>query len=143
MANAVAAATRANTSIFSIDPRGLAPLTNGAAHFDDAPIEGHTSLQVLAEDTGGRAILRTNNLRHALRSDGEGRQLVLRPRLRGAARSAPWVVPHDQRASEPSECGDPIPRGVAGFPATRRLPRLSRPRRRCESRVCPRRCKRP
>jgi VWFA-related protein len=62
MANAVAAATRANTSIFSIDPRGLSVAANGAAHFDDAPIEGHTSLQVLAEDTGGRAILRTNNV---------------------------------------------------------------------------------
>lgn len=71
--DAVAAATRANASIFAFDPRGLATMLPGGGGADNfreqstnaGVTEGHLSLQVLADNTGGRAILRTNNLDRA------------------------------------------------------------------------------
>jgi hypothetical protein len=53
---------RANTSIFAIDPRGLSLFTNGAAHFDDAPPEGHRAFRCWRKTPAAARFLRTNNL---------------------------------------------------------------------------------
>jgi VWFA-related protein len=68
--DAVGAATRANASIFALDPRGLATMLPARSSPDDfreaattgGITAGHLSLQVLADDTGGRALLRSNNI---------------------------------------------------------------------------------
>jgi VWFA-related protein len=78
MQNAIAAATRANVSIYSVDPRGLVSGMEDALQIgsfaDDGSITSanlleevrleHDSLRVLAEQTGGFAVLNQNDFRN-------------------------------------------------------------------------------
>ena len=78
MQDAIAAATRANVSIYSVDPRGLVTGMEGAleigAFADDNSITSanlleevrleHDSLHVLADQTGGFAVLNQNDFRN-------------------------------------------------------------------------------
>lgn len=78
MQNAIAAATRANVSIYSVDPRGLVSGMEDALEIgsfaDDGSITSanlleevrleHDSLHVLADQTGGFAVLNQNDFRN-------------------------------------------------------------------------------
>ncbi len=76
---AIGSATRANVSIYTVDPRGLTTLAGTDASFAGGPIDAdpalklgslgmqdemrvqHDSLRVLAEETGGFAVLNSND----------------------------------------------------------------------------------
>jgi len=75
----VAAATRSNVSIYSVDPRGLATGTEDAIEMGAFPVDGsvstinlmdemryeHDSLRTVADETGGFAVLNQNDFRTA------------------------------------------------------------------------------
>ena len=79
----VAAATRANVSIFSVDPRGLTSLGDEGLDVRSVPQEAHLnigpatlqrevrmtqdSLRVLSDETGGFALVNANDLRDGMR----------------------------------------------------------------------------
>ena len=73
----VAAATRANVSVYSVDPRGVSSGMEDAIEIGGFPVDGsissvqlmdemrheHDSLRVLADETGGFAVLNQNDFR--------------------------------------------------------------------------------
>jgi VWFA-related protein len=75
----IAAATRANVNIYSVDPRGLASGTEDAIEISGFPSDGsikssdlmaemrleHDSLRVIADETGGFPVLNQNDYRTA------------------------------------------------------------------------------
>src|SRR6185436_3854046 len=75
----VAAATRSNVSIYSVDPRGLTTGTEDAIEMGSFPVDGsistinlmdemryeHDSLRAVADETGGFAVLNQNDFRTA------------------------------------------------------------------------------
>jgi len=79
--NAISAATRANVSIYSVDPRGLTDMGDEAIEIQSLPDDpslnlgpqamlaelrlSQDSLRVIAEETGGFAALNTNDFRDA------------------------------------------------------------------------------
>jgi VWFA-related protein len=139
--DAVANAARSNTSIYAIDPRGLAGLQDdaievsslpdettglGASAFAEALRWTQDNLRILAEETGGFALLNTNDV-HAgfdrlvrenseyyvlgyqstnVRRDGRFRRVevrVKRPNVRAVARRG-YFAPEDRpaRKEEPN-----------------------------------------
>ncbi len=68
----VDAANRANISVYSIDPRGLAPVVTAGAQVDPSEMKAHllktqSSLRTLAEATGGVAVVNDNDFTGALK----------------------------------------------------------------------------
>jgi VWFA-related protein len=66
------AANRANVSVFSIDPRGLAPVVSAAFQVDQNEMKLHlrktqSSLRALSEATGGLAVVNDNDFTGALK----------------------------------------------------------------------------
>jgi VWFA-related protein len=66
------AANRANVSVYSIDPRGLAPVVTAGAQVDQSEMKTHlqktqSSLRTLAEATGGVAVVNDNDFTGALK----------------------------------------------------------------------------
>jgi VWFA-related protein len=65
-------ANRANATLFTIDPRGLVGTTDAGQHIDQDEWNTHLqktngSMRVLAEDTGGFAVLNSNDFDPALK----------------------------------------------------------------------------
>jgi VWFA-related protein len=59
-------ANRANVSVYTIDPRGLAGVTDAGQYVDQSELRTYiqkttSSLRYLAEETGGFAIVNTND----------------------------------------------------------------------------------
>lgn len=66
------AANRANATLFTVDPRGLVGTTDAGQHIDQDEWTTHiqktqSSLRTLAEDTGGFALINTNDFEPALK----------------------------------------------------------------------------
>jgi VWFA-related protein len=124
--DAITAATRNNVAIYSVDPSGLTTVT-GAAEMDR-----RAGLQVVAEDTGGLAIVGTNNFAGGFQSivrdnstyyilgyspatehrDGkfhDVRVRVTKPGLTVRARKGYFAPPAEARASSLP----PLPAGVS------------------------------
>ena len=134
----VAAATRANVNVYSVDPRGLSSGTEDAIELSGFPADGsisstalmnemrleHDSLRVVAEETGGFAVLNQNDFRNGFtrilednssyyvlgyyptndRRDGRFRNVdvkVLKPGLRVRARRGYNAPTAGKKAAEP------------------------------------------
>jgi VWFA-related protein len=79
MRDLIAAATRANVSFYTVDPRGVSTGMEDAIEIGSVPTDGsisttqmmdemrieHDSLRTIAEDTGGFAVLNQNDYRNA------------------------------------------------------------------------------
>ena len=104
MRDVIAAATRSNVSIYSIDPRGLTSLADESINvsggfpddpslnlslqsFQDSLRISQDSLRSLSEETGGFAAVNQNDFSERLPARRPGQQLVLRPRLLPEERS--------------------------------------------------------
>ena len=147
----VNAATRANVSVYSVDPRGVTNGLEDAIEISSMPADGsisttdmmnemrieHDSLRVVAEETGGFAVLNQNDFRNAFsrilednssyyvlgyypandKRDGRFRNVqvkVLRPGLKVRARRG-YAAPLPARKAKP-EKGSP---GEKATPALR------------------------
>ena len=135
--DAIAAATRANVSIYAIDPRGLVTpggdLIEASGAAADEPNLGlgvpsaldelrlsQDSLRELADETGGFAVVNRNNVDEAFDRIVAREQQLLRARLLPGQRPARRPVPQDRG-----------PRDAARPDGARapRLRRAARPRR--------------
>ena len=112
-ATLIAAATRANVAIYGVDPRGLGGLAHESIEiqsFPDDTIARHRhparsrtncgssqdSLRVLADETGGFAVVNTNDFATRVPAHRRRQQLVLRARLLPDQRQARRPLPQDR-----------------------------------------------
>ena len=100
------AATRNNTSIFTLDPRGLA--TRSSASADNVSMEADRqvlqeaidSLRTIADQTDGRAIVNRNDPLPELQKMVQGAQRVLPARLHVHGGGARRTIPSDPGAGQ-------------------------------------------
>ena len=79
-------ANRANATIFTIDPRGLAGIVDAGQYLDQSEWRTYlqktqSSLRYIAEETGGFAVVNDNDFVTRVQADRCGDQRLLHPRL--------------------------------------------------------------
>ena len=151
-ADAIGAATRSNVSFYAVDPRGLYTMGDETMEMSRSPTIttlgldarglqdelqlSQDSLRVLAEQTGGFAVVDTNDFAHRVRSHRQGQQLVLRARLLPAERPARRPLPEARGQGRTRRPEGPRPQRVS------RRPKARRRSARRTTRTCPCHCAR-
>ena len=110
-------ANRANATIYTIDPRGLVGMPDldqkvDMMDFQNYVTTSQNSLRVLAEQTGGFAMVNQNDFDEGAEADRRGDERLLRARLLLVQSRSDAAAPQGRNEGEPPERRPALPHRI-------------------------------